>query len=78
LGGLPGMSTGHLIVAGRIGDVCMVVFVGSHPGAPAEIAGSKNGGDDQRLSGQDRGGRVSSALAGGNRGGELEENRTLQ
>lgn len=43
MGGLSGMPAGYLFVAGGIGDVRMVVFVGSHDG-PAEVARSKNGG----------------------------------
>ena len=41
--GLSGMRTRYLFVAGGIGDVRMVIFVGSHGGRPAEVSGSKNG-----------------------------------
>lgn len=43
MGGLSGMPTRYLFVAGGIGDVRMVVFVGSHDGRPAEVARPKNG-----------------------------------
>lgn len=53
LGWMPAMSTCDLIIAGWIGDVRVVVFVGSHDGRQPSLQDQRMG-DDQSLSGADR------------------------
>lgn len=60
---VPAMSACHLIVGGGIGNVRVIIFVGSHDGRQPRLENQRMGGDDQSLSGGDRGSREVSTLA---------------